>query len=83
MILLGNKKDLEEERKVQTWELSELAKERKCEYFETSAKENINIDDAFGYLINEIIKKCCNTNNGFSILSNNNSNKGSCCGKGK
>lgn len=44
-ILVGNKIDLEEERKVSTEEARDLAKMHKMPYFEASAKLNKNIDE--------------------------------------
>lgn len=53
-ILLGNKTDLE--RNVSFEEGEAFAKEHGFVYFETSAKENINIKHAFDFLINEVYK---------------------------
>jgi Ras-related protein Rab-1A len=46
-VLVGNKVDLAAERKVEEKEGQELAKELNIEFFETSAKENINVAKAF------------------------------------
>ncbi|MEJ2251120.1 MAG: GTP-binding protein [Candidatus Lokiarchaeota archaeon] len=46
-ILVGNKKDKKEERKVSKQEALEKAKEFNVDYFETSAKTNDNVDKAF------------------------------------
>ncbi len=43
--LLGNKIDLP--RRVTTEQAQEFAREMKCDYLETSAKENINVEEAF------------------------------------
>ena len=46
LVLIGNKKDLED-RKVTVEEATNFAKENNLEYFETSAKDDINVDNAF------------------------------------
>ncbi len=51
-ILLGNKCD--KERSIKDSDLKSLLKESNLKYFETSAKENINIDEAFMHLAKEI-----------------------------
>ncbi|PRP89684.1 hypothetical protein PROFUN_00026 [Planoprotostelium fungivorum] len=51
MVLIGNKCDLEEMRVVPTLEGRELAKQWGIPFFETSAKEKINIDECFYELI--------------------------------
>ena len=45
--LVGNKIDMEEERKVKTEEGKKLADEYNCPFNETSAKEDININETF------------------------------------
>ena len=50
IVLFGNKSDLAEKRKVTTKEAEEFSKKNKIIYFETSAKENKNIEEG----INEI-----------------------------
>lgn len=52
MVLIGNKIDLE--RKVPLEEAQDLAERLNCSYLETSAKEGINVEDAFS----QIAKKC-------------------------
>jgi Ras-related protein Rab-8A len=56
LILVGNKCDLEE-RQVSTEEGVELAKEFGVQFFETSAYKDINVNEAFETLTNEIIKR--------------------------
>ena len=48
VILIGNKCDLE--RAVKKEEAEELAAQYKVRYFETSAKDNTNVEEAFMYL---------------------------------
>ena len=47
MVLFGNKCDLEEKRQVKKEEAENLAAKNNMIYFETSAKENINIKEGF------------------------------------
>lgn len=50
-MLVGNKIDLVDDRKVTAKEAEELAKEYKMPYFETSAKLNKNIDGLMAELM--------------------------------
>ena len=54
MILIGNKSDLTEERRISIEEGKEMAKSWNCPFFETSAKDCINVDDSFFQIIREI-----------------------------
>ena len=56
MVLVGNKIDLETARTVTAREGQELARSWDCPFFETSAKENINVEDSFYQLVREIRK---------------------------
>jgi Ras-related protein Rab-6A len=49
-VLIGNKIDLEDQRQVSTDEGRDKAQELKCSFIETSAKENINVQDTFKIL---------------------------------
>ena len=53
-VLLGNKCDLEGSRAVSIEEGKIFAEKNKIKFFETSAKNGTNIDEAFEYLANEI-----------------------------
>ena len=55
IVLVGNKSDLEKERKVTSAEAKQLADEWKAEYIETSAKNNYNCKEAFERLAQKII----------------------------
>jgi small GTP-binding protein len=78
LIIMANKCDLLEEREVKTEEIAQKAKELGVEYFETSAKENINLDEAFNCIINKIYKNYNNTySNGAFNLDNKNNQEGS------
>ena len=66
IVLVGNKQDLENERKVTSAEAKNLADSWGVEYIETSAKTNFNCKEAFEKLAFQIIKlknvepsKCC------------------------
>ncbi|KAG0222199.1 ras family-domain-containing protein [Mortierella sp. GBAus27b] len=54
IILVANKCDLEHERQVSTHEGRELAKQFSSRLIETSAKQRINVDEAFYNLVREI-----------------------------
>ena len=54
-VLIGNKCDLTEERKVSVQEVNEFAEINGMKYVETSAKDNINVIDAFSTLGMELI----------------------------
>lgn len=56
LLLIGNKCDLER-RDVTRKEGEELAKIWKCSFFETSAKVNINVREAFEDLVIQILKR--------------------------
>eukprot|EP00126_Sphaerothecum_destruens_P006358 Sdes_comp19322_c0_seq2m10476 len=55
LILVGNKCDLSENRQVSHEEANEKAKSwNNCRYFETSAKENINVEEVFQEIVENI-----------------------------
>lgn len=56
MILVGNKVDLADERAVRKEEGEKLASFYNVPFFETSAKEDVNVDNAFGKIIDEVIE---------------------------
>ena len=93
-ILVGNKIDLLDKRKVDQELIDNFAEKKGMKYFETSAKEGRNIDDIFRELaelilrgktdeeINEEYKDNNKNNNSFSILNDNKEKvkkKKSCC----
>ncbi|KAI9001668.1 Ras GTPase [Gaertneriomyces sp. JEL0708] len=54
IIIVANKCDLEAERVVSTQEGRDLARQFGCKFVETSAKQKINVDEAFYSLVREI-----------------------------
>ena len=56
-IIIGNKIDLDDKREVNKNDLEELAKKYNMPFIETSAKNNINIEECFDLMVNEILKE--------------------------
>ncbi|CCM02289.1 uncharacterized protein FIBRA_04377 [Fibroporia radiculosa] len=54
VVVVANKSDLEYERQVGMNEGRDLAKHFGCKFIETSAKQRINVDEAFSSLVREI-----------------------------
>eukprot|EP00768_Dysnectes_brevis_P006425 gnl/Dysnectes_brevis/505_a559_6895.p1 GENE.gnl/Dysnectes_brevis/505_a559_6895~~gnl/Dysnectes_brevis/505_a559_6895.p1 ORF type:complete len:202 (-),score=14.57 gnl/Dysnectes_brevis/505_a559_6895:65-634(-) len=54
MVIVGNKCDLEKDREVQTDDGKALAKNYGVPFFETSAKDRINVTECFHELVREI-----------------------------
>ena len=57
ILLVGNKCDLEDERKISIEKGKEKAQNLNCAFFETSALKKINIDKIFEELVNNIYDK--------------------------
>ena len=55
-LLIGNKVDLGDQRKVSQSEAKQLAEKLKVNFLETSAKDTINIEEAFQCLVKESIE---------------------------
>ena len=54
-ILVGNKKDLEDQREVKIEEGEDFAKKNNIKFYETSAKDGTNVIDVFETLAKEIV----------------------------
>jgi len=82
-ILIGNKSDLENERKVKFSQGKEFAKQYGMKFFETSAKNTTNVIEAFTAITKEIIKnkknKSINKNKKVFIVDSKKIIKSSCC----
>ena len=57
LILVGNKCDLENERKVSKEQGEEKARSMNASFFETSALSKVNIDDIFNEIVNNIYQR--------------------------
>ena len=57
MIIVGNKEDLQEERKVNPETVALVAERYNCEYIEVSAKSNKNIKEVFDMMARKIYQK--------------------------
>lgn len=55
IVIIGTKSDLEDERVVSTEEGRQLAKEHYTQFYETTAKDNINVNETFNYISQEIL----------------------------
>ena len=58
IVLVGNKDDDPSSKVVQTNEAEEFANQMNIKLFETSAKENVNVDEMF-YCVAELMAKAC------------------------
>ncbi|KAK9457105.1 ras family-domain-containing protein [Dipodascopsis uninucleata] len=54
IVVVGNKCDLETERQISQQTGRKLAQDYQCSFIETSAKQRINVDEAFYNLVREI-----------------------------
>ena len=63
-LLIGNKCDLEDKRKISTQEGKEFAESNGMKFIETSAKDNTKVQEAFELLTTEIIKANLNKEKG-------------------
>ena len=57
MVLVGNKSDMIDQRAISTEQAHQLATSLGFKYFETSAKDNINVSQTFDSLVDEISEK--------------------------
>jgi Fe2+ transport system protein B len=84
LVLVGNKIDLNDKREVSIDDINKFSQERKIKYFETSAKNNIGIEEMMNYIVKKtlkIIKKRNDENNeeNITILSFDQKEKKGCC----
>jgi Ras-related protein Rab-1A len=83
LIIIGNKCDLKEDREVKTEEIKNKAEELNVEWFEVSAKENINLDEAFDTIIDKVYSKVFKVKKGVSLNNSNSRDEGrsvsKCC----
>lgn len=57
IILIGNKNDLVDKRIVTELDIENFAKINKMKYFETSAKNDVNIEESFRYIAEKLYKE--------------------------
>ncbi|XP_061173051.1 ras-related protein Rab-13-like [Saccostrea echinata] len=75
VLLMGNKKDKEDNRQVAEEEAKKFAEENKLLFYETSAKDSINLEKAFYSLCEDVInkekekEKACSENNNHTVQS--------------
>ncbi|KAM6940011.1 GTP-binding protein Rab-3D-like [Xenentodon cancila] len=69
VVLVGNKLDLEEDRQVPTEDGQRVATELGFQFFEASAKDNINVKQVFDKLVDVICEKMNESVNGVSSPS--------------
>ncbi|XP_067409984.1 ras-related protein Rab-10-like [Emydura macquarii macquarii] len=80
IVLLGNKCDKDMERVISKRSGEKLAWEYGVPFFETSATDNINIDDAFSVLTKQILNKNSSVLNDLDVVDLNESKtKKTCC----
>ena len=75
IVLFGNKCDLIDERKVTFKEVKEFADDNEINYFETSAKDNINITEGFEKISEDAYLKAVAEEEAKIELSKKNNNK--------
>ena len=79
-LLIGNKIDLVSERVVSQKEGEDIAKRKNIPFIETSAKESLNVKDAFLKVINSLYQRDLNKKNkGNEGKKNKSNNSGGCC----
>ena len=80
IILVGNKIDDEQNRKVSTEEGEKMAKEIGFDFYETSAKTGINIDSTFNDLVKKTVESFSKTNvKGDKLNTKKAGSKRGCC----
>ena len=79
IIIVANKSDLQEEREVLSEEIIAIAKENNLEFFETSSKENTNVNEAFDKIIHKIYHTNYDKPQGIILKKNRIFSRYSCC----
>uniref|UniRef100_A0A1I7ZI37 Ras-related protein Rab-1 n=1 Tax=Steinernema glaseri TaxID=37863 RepID=A0A1I7ZI37_9BILA len=81
MILVGNKCDMVAERNVPKAKGEEAALEHSIPYFETSAKANLNVDDAFYEMTHRLLTRAADQplEKTVKVSKRKRSRKGGCC----
>ncbi len=76
MILIGNQCDRTEERSVSYNEGEALAREFRISFFETSAKQDIHVDESFTSISKDVVNRLTTNKNPYSAIAytNNNNN---------
>ena len=82
VVIFGNKCDMKEERVVSKEEAQKLADKYKLTYFETSAKEKININEGFEKVAKDAYNNYGNKS-GMDLDEVNKEYESGCCGKKK
>ena len=75
IVLVGNKKDLENDREVDEQSGRDFADKYNLNFFETSSKTGENVNLAFEELVNEVVKSNNNVNKNEIKNKNNTENK--------
>lgn len=76
VVLVGNKLDLEDDRQVLTEDAQRLARELGFQFFEASAKDNVNVKQVFDNLVDVICEKMNESVNGDTGQAPNNASAG-------
>ena len=84
IVVLGNKCDIDE-KEVDNELINNFIEDKKLKYFETSAKEGININEAIQYMAEKLVKQhendeqnnVINKNNNNQVIINENNNNNS------
>ena len=78
IVLFGNKCDLEDKREVTKGEAEDFAAHHEITYFETSAKENINLKEGFEHIIDSAYKRSGGVV-GVKLNKQNKAKQNKCC----
>lgn len=79
IVLVGNKIDLEDKRKVSIEKGEKLAEEYEIKFFEASAKDNRNVEEAFIEIAKEVMKTYNPKGRDGKMLERGESQQRNCC----